>query len=174
VYARTLGGGRGAETAGGDARERALGAETRGLDPGRTGTNCRRRTQSPVHGAVVEDVQPGSPADNAGLQRGDVIMEVNRHSVKSAAEVAQVFIERAERSGMRFGAGVVKRGQHFPRVASFAGLARVVLVARCVRPVLELGGCSAAFFCCMPRIRPRMHCIGNSNWTQRERDIRVY
>jgi serine protease Do len=38
---------------------------------------------------VVEDVQPGSPADNAGLQRGDVIMEVNRHSVKSASEVAQ-------------------------------------------------------------------------------------
>jgi serine protease Do len=45
--------------------------------------------QGPVHGAVVEDVQPGSPADNAGLQRGDVIMEVNRHSVKSASEVVQ-------------------------------------------------------------------------------------
>jgi serine protease Do len=42
-----------------------------------------------VHGAVVEDVQPGSPADNAGLQRGDVIMEVNRHSMKSASDVAQ-------------------------------------------------------------------------------------
>ena len=37
----------------------------------------------------MEDVQPGSPADNAGLQRGDVIMEVNRHPVKSAADVAQ-------------------------------------------------------------------------------------
>jgi serine protease Do len=46
--------------------------------------------QQSVHGAIVEDVQPGSPADNAGLQRGDVIMEVNRRSVKSAAEVAQV------------------------------------------------------------------------------------
>jgi serine protease Do len=40
-----------------------------------------------VHGAVVEEVKPGSPADNAGLQRGDVIMEVNRHAVKSAADV---------------------------------------------------------------------------------------
>jgi len=40
-----------------------------------------------VHGAVVEQVQPGSPADDAGLQRGDVIVEVNRHPVQSAADV---------------------------------------------------------------------------------------
>ena len=47
------------------------------------------QAQNSVHGALVENVRPGSPADNAGLQRGDIIMEVNRHSVKSAAEVAQ-------------------------------------------------------------------------------------
>ncbi|MFZ0769795.1 MAG: Do family serine endopeptidase [Candidatus Sulfotelmatobacter sp.] len=40
-----------------------------------------------VHGAVVEQVQPGSPADNAGLQRGDVIVEVNRHPVQNADDV---------------------------------------------------------------------------------------
>jgi serine protease Do len=40
-----------------------------------------------LHGAVVEQVQPGSAADNAGLQRGDVIVEVNRHPVQSAADV---------------------------------------------------------------------------------------
>jgi len=40
-----------------------------------------------VHGAVVEQVQPGSSADNAGLQRGDVIVEVNRHPVQTAADV---------------------------------------------------------------------------------------
>jgi serine protease Do len=42
-----------------------------------------------VHGAVIEDVQPGSPADNAGLQKGDVIIEVNRHSQQSADEVSK-------------------------------------------------------------------------------------
>jgi serine protease Do len=42
-----------------------------------------------VHGAVVEEVQPGSPADNAGLQRGDVISEVDRHPQQSASDVAQ-------------------------------------------------------------------------------------
>jgi serine protease Do len=40
-----------------------------------------------VHGAVVEQVTPGSSADNAGLQRGEVITEVDRHQVHSAAEV---------------------------------------------------------------------------------------
>lgn len=40
-----------------------------------------------VHGAVIEQVVPGSPADNAGLQQGDVITEVNRQPVHSAADV---------------------------------------------------------------------------------------
>ena len=40
-----------------------------------------------VHGAVIEQVQPGSAADNAGLQSGDVIVEVNRHPVQNAADV---------------------------------------------------------------------------------------
>jgi serine protease Do len=40
-----------------------------------------------VHGAVIEQVTPGSPADNAGLQQGEVITEVDRHPVHSAAEV---------------------------------------------------------------------------------------
>ncbi|HKW16904.1 MAG TPA: Do family serine endopeptidase [Terriglobales bacterium] len=42
---------------------------------------------SDVHGAVVEKVVPGSSADDAGLQQGDVITEVNRHPVRSAADV---------------------------------------------------------------------------------------
>jgi serine protease Do len=42
-----------------------------------------------VHGAVVEQVQPGSSADNAGIQEGDVILEVNRHKVRTSADVQQ-------------------------------------------------------------------------------------
>jgi serine protease Do len=40
-----------------------------------------------IHGAVIEQVQPGSAADNAGLQRGDVIVQVNRQPMQSAADV---------------------------------------------------------------------------------------
>jgi serine protease Do len=42
-----------------------------------------------VHGAVIEQVQPGSSADNAGLQQGDIILEVNRHKVQNASDVQQ-------------------------------------------------------------------------------------
>ena len=53
--------------------------------------DLREELQAPkdLHGAVVGNVQPGSPADNAGLQRGDVILEVNRHAVQSASDAAQ-------------------------------------------------------------------------------------
>ncbi|HLW89326.1 MAG TPA: Do family serine endopeptidase [Terriglobales bacterium] len=53
--------------------------------------NVRGQIQVPsdVHGAVVDQVQPGSSADDAGLQRGDVIVQVNRKDVQSAADVRQ-------------------------------------------------------------------------------------
>ncbi|MEO6803434.1 MAG: Do family serine endopeptidase [Granulicella sp.] len=37
-----------------------------------------------VHGVAVEQVRPASPADEAGLAPGDVILEVNRHAIPSA------------------------------------------------------------------------------------------
>jgi serine protease Do len=37
-----------------------------------------------VHGAAIEEVRPGSAADNAGLAPGEVILEVDRHPVTDA------------------------------------------------------------------------------------------
>jgi len=37
-----------------------------------------------VNGAAVESVRPASPAEDAGLTPGDIILEVNRHPVQSA------------------------------------------------------------------------------------------
>ena len=52
-------------------------------------SDTRARFQAPddLHGAVVSRVQPGSPADNAGLSAGDVIQSVNRKPVQSASDV---------------------------------------------------------------------------------------
>ncbi len=41
-----------------------------------------------VHGVVVENVRPASPADDAGIQPGDVIVEVNRKPAVSASQFA--------------------------------------------------------------------------------------
>src|SRR5215472_13556146 len=40
-----------------------------------------------VHGAVIANVQPGSPADNSGVSKGDVIVQVNRCKVQDANDV---------------------------------------------------------------------------------------
>jgi serine protease Do len=85
VTLEVLGGDKGTEIASGEHKGRW------GIKLGELTSDVRNelQAQGTLHGAVVEDVLPGSPADNAGLQRGDVIMEVNRHEVKSAAEVVQ-------------------------------------------------------------------------------------
>lgn len=62
-----------------------------GIGIGDLTPEVREQLQAPtdLHGAVVEEVQPGSSADNAGLQQGDIILEVNRHKVQSASDVQQ-------------------------------------------------------------------------------------
>ncbi|SRR5579875_537921 len=42
------------------------------------------------HGVVITRVRPDSPADDAGLQRGDVVLEVDHDQVKSAGEFAEL------------------------------------------------------------------------------------
>lgn len=41
------------------------------------------------HGVMVAGVQPGSPADLAGVHKGDIILEVNRQPAKSVQEVTE-------------------------------------------------------------------------------------
>jgi serine protease Do len=86
VTLEALGNGKGIETAAGEHGKGRWGLRLADLTPD---LRNEVQAQGSVHGALVEDVQPGSPADNAGLQRGDVIMEVNRHPVKSLSDAAQ-------------------------------------------------------------------------------------
>src|ERR1700756_1169125 len=62
-----------------------------GLGLGNLTPEMQDQLQAPhdVRGAVIEQVQPGSSADNAGLQQGDIILEVNRHKVQNASDVQQ-------------------------------------------------------------------------------------
>jgi serine protease Do len=46
---------------------------------------------------LVEAVEPFAPAANAGIRRGDVILEINREPVRSAADAVRIL--RRLRSG---------------------------------------------------------------------------
>ena len=52
-------------------------------------SDVREQLQAPesLKGAVIQRVQPGSPAEEAGLQRGEVIVSVNRRPTQSASDV---------------------------------------------------------------------------------------
>jgi len=49
-----------------------------------------------VTGVMVTRVEPGSPAADAGIQKGDVIQEVNRHPVKDVKEFVQM-VQRTQK-----------------------------------------------------------------------------
>jgi Do/DeqQ family serine protease len=50
-----------------------------------------------VNGVFVESVQPGSEADNAGLQVGDIIMSVDQKQVTTPTEIAQVLKQNKDK-----------------------------------------------------------------------------
>lgn len=60
-------------------------------------------------GAHVEDVTPGSPADGAGLQKGDVITAINGHSVSDNASL--IVAIRAQMPGDTVELTVVRGGK---------------------------------------------------------------
>jgi len=49
-----------------------------------------------VTGVVVTQVQPDSPAADAGIKRGDVVQEVNRQPVKSASDFRNAVSQSAK------------------------------------------------------------------------------
>lgn len=61
------------------------------------------------HGVIVGSVGPGSPADRAGIQQGDIIIEMNGKPLKDAGQL-QEFIREAE-VGTRLRLTLLRDGQ---------------------------------------------------------------
>jgi serine protease Do len=55
-------------------------------------SDARAQLQVPsdIHGALVTDVQEGSHSAEAGLQKGDVILSIDKHSVSTADEAVKL------------------------------------------------------------------------------------
>ncbi len=64
-----------------------------------------------TRGAIVERVQPGSPAESAGLQPGDVIVGVGTHAVTSPSEAAQQMRSAMGGSDRALALRVIRNGQ---------------------------------------------------------------
>jgi serine protease Do len=62
-------------------------------------------------GAVVQAVQPGSPAEAAGLQPGDVIVSVGTHAVNSPAEAARAMHTALNGDNHALALRVIRNGQ---------------------------------------------------------------
>lgn len=56
------------------------------------------RDEIPSEPMVVDEVEPGSPAANAGLKSGDIILEANGQPIRNVKELIAVTSPRAEQS----------------------------------------------------------------------------
>ena len=74
-----------AQADGGEKAKPALGLAVQPLTPALAQQLGVRATQ----GLVVQNVQEGSPAADAGFERGDVIVEVDKKPIKSVAELRE-------------------------------------------------------------------------------------
>ena len=61
----------------------------------------RLRAPPRLSGVVVTEVTPGSPAEEAGVQEGDVITHVDRTAVGSSDDVRKLGLEKRERVLLR-------------------------------------------------------------------------
>ena len=69
-----------------------------------------------MKGAVIQRVQPGSPAEDAGLQPGEVIVSVNRHADAERFRRPEGPRQCPQRTG-RDGVGMGQWRQYLPRAA---------------------------------------------------------
>ncbi len=81
-----------------------LGLTVREITPDTADKLSLKRTE----GVLVTEVEPGSPADEAGLRQGDVILEVNRKPAATLSAYQQALRQRDEGRNTLF---LVQRGE---------------------------------------------------------------
>jgi serine protease Do/serine protease DegQ len=93
----------------GEVQRGRLGVSTQDLTPELAQVfNIKQR-----HGAVIAEVDPGSPADRAGLRVGDVVVKVNSRPVRNSLDLRNVV--GLLRTGSRINMEVIRDGRrhHF-------------------------------------------------------------
>ncbi len=101
------GAGRGGEQAAGSASQ-GLGVALSGITP-----NLRQQLDLPdgARGAVITEVKPGSAADQAGLQAGDVIIGVGDHAVTGTGDASRAIRDQLK-SNQAVALRIVRGGEN--------------------------------------------------------------
>ena len=99
----------GAATSGGDAEGGTYGLAVQPLTPE---IAVQLGMGEGADGVVVSSIEPASPAEDAGLRRGDVIVEVNRHPIDGVSEFRNRIEEKKAGAIL-----VVRRGESEQLVA---------------------------------------------------------
>ncbi|MEO5721947.1 MAG: trypsin-like peptidase domain-containing protein [Chthoniobacterales bacterium] len=78
----------------------------------------------PGKGVLISSVESGSPAEEAGIERGLVVYRVGKYDVRTVAQVEKLLVRAQTGTPVDFTVGIVRSGGQSPRVA------RVTLTAR--------------------------------------------
>jgi serine protease Do len=119
-----------------------------------------------ARGALVTDVVPGSPAEKAGIVRGDVVRKVNGNDIKDSVSLVNRISETEIGSSLTL--GLVRDGQPKEVTVEVAEQPDNVLVQRGGLPNQNLPTANAVFAGIEvqdlnDRVRSRMNITGNIN-----------
>ena len=78
----------------------------------------------PGRGVLISAVEPDSPADQAGIERGLVIFRIGKHDVNSAKDVENVLGRASSGTSVDFFVGVMRAGGAGRRIETVTLAAR--------------------------------------------------
>ena len=71
---------------------------------------------APGKGVLISAVEPGSPADDAGFERGLVIYRIGKYEVNSVKDVERLLMKASSGTSVDFAVGIISRGQRGRRI----------------------------------------------------------
>src|SRR5207237_7067314 len=71
-----------------------------------------------IHGAIVQSVEPGKPADKAGIQAGDVIVDIDGRQMRNNREIIDYISYLPIGANVKI--GVIRNGKHMNATAKTA------------------------------------------------------
>jgi serine protease Do len=79
---------------------------------------------APNKGVLITAVEPDSPAESAGIERGLVLYRVGKHDVRSVAQVERLLARATPGTSVDFTVGIHRTGSQSPRLATVSLTAR--------------------------------------------------